>query len=78
MPPLHTPDGRYIVVRGRLWRATNPSLTEAERSRWVHALQDARRRIKVTCVCAFYVFDYVFDVTGRQLRILSNVALQRL
>ena len=48
MPALHTPDGRYIVVRGRLWRATNPSLTEAERSRWVHALQDARRRIKVT------------------------------
>jgi hypothetical protein len=27
-PPLRTPDGRYIVVRGRLWRATNPALAE--------------------------------------------------
>lgn len=24
--PPKTPDGRYIVVRGRLWRATNPNL----------------------------------------------------
>ena len=24
--PPRTPDGRYIVVRGRLWRATNPHL----------------------------------------------------
>ena len=56
MPPLHTPDGRYIVVRGRLWRATNPSLDEAERNRWVHALQDARRKIKVTLVARFQFF----------------------
>jgi len=26
-----TPDGRYFVVRGRLWRCTNPELSE-ERS----------------------------------------------
>jgi len=26
-----TPDGRYFVVRGRLWRCTDPSLSEAER-----------------------------------------------
>ena len=52
MPPLHTPDGRYIVVRGRLWRATDPSLTEADRVHWVHALQDARRRIKVAWLLA--------------------------
>lgn len=56
MPPLHTPDGRYIIVRGRLWRATNPSLDEAERIRWVHALQDARRRIKVAWL---HVFSYL-------------------
>jgi len=28
-----TPDGRYFVVRGRLWRCTNPALPEDERSR---------------------------------------------
>jgi hypothetical protein len=26
-----TPDGRYFVVRGRLWRMANPSLGAAER-----------------------------------------------
>ena len=40
---IRTPDGRYIVVRGRLWRASNPSLSEAERTGWVRALMDARR-----------------------------------
>jgi hypothetical protein len=27
-----TPDGRYFVVRGRLWRMANPGLDEAERA----------------------------------------------
>ncbi len=45
---LHTPDGRYIVVRGRLWRATNPALPPAERQRWVEALMQARRAVRVT------------------------------
>nr|WP_111302094.1 hypothetical protein [Paracoccus saliphilus] len=44
--PLHTPDGRYIVVRGRLWRAANPSLDEAVRSRHVSSLMTARRAVK--------------------------------
>ena len=42
-PPLHTPDGRYIVVRGRLWRVANPHLPERERAAAVAALMDARR-----------------------------------
>lgn len=42
---LTTDDGRYIVVRGRLWRATNPRLTGEERSRWTAALMDARRAV---------------------------------
>lgn len=42
-----TPDKRYIVVRGRLWRATNPNLTATERARWVAALMDARRAVQV-------------------------------
>ncbi len=42
---LHTPDERYIVVRGRLWRAANPSLGEAERQRLVDTLMAARRAV---------------------------------
>lgn len=41
-----TPDGRYFVVRGRLWRCTNPALPEAERAQQVKALMDARRAVK--------------------------------
>lgn len=41
-----TPDGRYFVVRGRLWRCTDPSLPEPDRQHWVHALMDARRAVK--------------------------------
>ncbi|QAA92540.1 hypothetical protein [Pollutimonas thiosulfatoxidans] len=46
MQPLTTPDGRYIVVRGRLWRASNPNLSDTERSALVHALSSARRDVK--------------------------------
>ena len=44
-PPPHTPDGRYFVVGGRLWRASNPSLPEEARSHLVAALMDARRDV---------------------------------
>ncbi|MFJ1293523.1 hypothetical protein ACEPPZ_15825 [Paracoccus yeei] len=50
--PLVTPDGRYIVVRGRLWRATNPSLPEPERQRLTEALMDARRAVKAARAAA--------------------------
>ncbi|WP_423211934.1 hypothetical protein [Paracoccus yeei] len=50
--PLVTPDGRYIVVRGRLWRATNPSLAEPERQRLTQALMDARRAVKAARAAA--------------------------
>ena len=46
--PLTTPDGRYIVVRGRLWRASNPALPAAMRQALVDALMDARRRVRST------------------------------
>ena len=46
--PLVTPDGRYIVVRGRLWRAANPGLPDATRQAHVDALMDARRRVRST------------------------------
>ena len=44
-PPLRTPDGRYIVVRGRLWRVADPALSEDERGALVRALMDARRDV---------------------------------
>lgn len=41
-----TPDGRYLVVRGRLWRASNPHLPAEHRERLIHQLMDARRAVK--------------------------------
>lgn len=41
-----TPDGRYFVVNGKLWRCSNPALNEAERQRLVNELMDARRDVK--------------------------------
>lgn len=41
-----TPDGRYFVVRGRLWRCSNPALAEADRQALVKDLMDARRAVK--------------------------------
>jgi hypothetical protein len=43
--PLVTPDGRYIVVRGRLWRRSNPALADDERQALVNELMAARRAI---------------------------------
>lgn len=43
--PLVTPDGRYLVVRGRLWRRSDPSLAPADRQAAVDELMDARRAV---------------------------------
>ena len=43
---LSTPDGRYIVVRGRLWRATNPHLPSDKRDGLVQRLMAARRALR--------------------------------
>ncbi len=40
-----TPDGRYFVVRGRLWRTTNPALPPAERDALTRDLMAARRAV---------------------------------
>ena len=40
-----TPDGRYFVVRGRLWRCSDPGLSFDERERLVAALMTARRAV---------------------------------
>ncbi len=42
-----TPDGRYFVARGRLWRKTDPHLPEAERRAAIKALMQARRAVQL-------------------------------
>ena len=42
-----TPDGRYFVARGRLWRRTNPNLPESERRAQVKALMRARNAVRL-------------------------------
>lgn len=40
-----TPDGRYFVVRGRLWRTSNPALDPKVREPLVKELMKARRAV---------------------------------
>ncbi len=41
-----TRDQRYFVVRGRLWRSSNPELPGDERERLVHELMMARSALR--------------------------------
>lgn len=41
-----TPDGRYFVVSGRLWRKSNPALDDETRARLVRNLMSARRAVR--------------------------------
>ena len=41
-----TPDGRYFVVRGRLWRMSNPELAPDKREQLVRELMAARRAVR--------------------------------
>ena len=41
-----TPDGRYVIVRERLWRAVNPNLPADVRTALVQELMMARRQVK--------------------------------
>jgi len=40
-----TPDGRYFVVKGRLWRMSNPGLDPEQRQALVNQLMQARRQV---------------------------------
>ena len=42
----HTPDNRYFVVNGRLWRCSNPSLGSDRRQQLVTELMSARRAVR--------------------------------
>ncbi|MBR0925167.1 hypothetical protein ABH973_002365 [Bradyrhizobium ottawaense] len=41
-----TPDGRYFVVRGWLWRMARPDFGEQERTELVKRLMTARRAVR--------------------------------
>jgi hypothetical protein len=43
---LTTPDGRYIVLQGRLWRAANPTLSAERKIRYMRELLNGRRALK--------------------------------
>lgn len=45
-PYPRTPDGRYFVAKGRLWRCSDPDLSTEAREAAVEALMDARRAVK--------------------------------
>jgi len=42
----HTNDGRYVIVNGRKWRATNPNIPASLRAELVKELMAARRAVK--------------------------------
>lgn len=41
-----TPDGRYFIVKARLWRTSNPAIEPDERDRLVKELMAARRAVR--------------------------------
>jgi hypothetical protein len=41
-----TPDGRYFVVRGRLWRMANPNLAPAKATALIGELMKARSAVR--------------------------------
>ncbi len=66
-----TPDGRYFVVRGRLWRLANPSLSSATRSALVSELMTARSAVRSAKLggdqAAEAAAHHVVDVAKRKL-----------
>ena len=43
---LTTPDGRYLVIQGRLWRAPNPALPAQDKVKYMRELLNGRRALK--------------------------------
>lgn len=68
---MRTPDGRYLVVRGRLWRCSNPGLSSEERERLTRELMSARRAKGV----AMRAGDAVEREAARQRVDAAKVAL---
>jgi hypothetical protein len=66
-----TPDGKYFVVRGRLWRTSNPALPSEEKAVIVAELMVARRAVGASLRAG----DRVAEV---QARALVDVAKRKL
>ena len=47
-PPERTPDGRYVVINGRRWRATDPAIPEQRRAELTNVLMAWRRDVRRT------------------------------
>ncbi len=47
-PPEQTPDGRYLVINGRRWRATDPAIPEQRREELTRVLMAWRREVRRT------------------------------
>ncbi|MFI9152373.1 hypothetical protein [Streptomyces sp. NPDC053367] len=45
-PLEKTPDGRFVVIKGRKWRATDPSIPEEVAARLRRHLMSARRAVR--------------------------------
>ena len=43
--PERTPDGRYVVIDGRRWRATDPAIPEERRAELTRILMAWRREV---------------------------------
>jgi hypothetical protein len=66
-----TADGRYFVVRGRLWRLANPNLSAAERAALVGELMTARSAVRSAKIAgdetAEAAAHHAVDVAKRKL-----------
>ncbi len=47
-PPEVTPDGRYLLIDGRRWRATDPDIPEERRDELTRVLMAWRREVRRT------------------------------
>ncbi|MEW1635411.1 hypothetical protein AB0469_15200 [Streptomyces sp. NPDC093801] len=70
-PSQHTEDGRYVVVNGRRWRATDPELPPDVAGRLRAHLMEARRAVGA----ALRTHDEVAESAARKRVQTAKVAL---
>jgi hypothetical protein len=68
---LTTPDGRYIVIQARLWRAPNPTLSAERKIRYMRGLLNGRRALKAAKLSG----DEAAITAARQMVALAQVGL---
>ena len=68
---LTTPDGRYFVLQGRLWRASNPALAAERKVKYMRDLLNGRRALKAAKLAG----DEAAITAARQLVAAAQVGL---